>query len=102
MAYVIRAGDLAYGENGYEDYRNDTTSVNNVFVNGLNVVTIGDHYTTHQYSVDEDGNPLYRDCVATTGSNNVFANGKPICRNGDKTSCTSLQGKTHSDNVFIN
>lgn len=67
----------------------------NVFVNGIAVVRVGDHYPTHSCPPypPHDGN-------ASVGSSTVFVNGKALHRNGDAISCgdTATNG---SPNVFV-
>jgi uncharacterized Zn-binding protein involved in type VI secretion len=41
------------------------------------------------------------DGVASSGSPNVFVNGKPVCRIGDAISCGDTMA-TGSENVFVN
>jgi len=94
MPRVIRKGvDDSAGHGCYPPRSADEGSPN-VFVNGIPVVRVGDHYPTHCCP----GGPCH-DGVASGGSSSVFVNGKPVHRNGDAISCgdTASNG---SPNVF--
>ena len=65
----------------------------NVFVNGFNVVRIGDAVAGH-------GLFLHASPVMDEGSENVFVNGIGVCRAGDAASCGDII--TGSSNVSAN
>jgi uncharacterized Zn-binding protein involved in type VI secretion len=92
-APVIRKGVDNSRGHCYEP-RPANTGSPNVYVNGIPVVRVGDHYPTHSC-----GNSSH-DGDASQGAPNVYVNGKAIHRAGDSISCgdTASGG---SPNVFV-
>lgn len=86
MPGIVRLGDLCSGHDGYPSRPNDEAS-DNVFINGLGVHRLGDHWPNH---CDDD----CHDGVASSSSLTVFVNSKGVCRIGDDVSCgsTMLEG----------
>lgn len=70
---------------------------NDVFVNNLSVVRVGDNYN-QEHSCGDSSHSMG---IAITGSETVFANGKPIHRKGDSIACGD-KGNNGSPNVFCN
>ena len=68
---------------------------NNVFLNGLPVVRVGDVWQIHCKDSSCHG------CNQGTGSSTTFVNGRPVARIGDATSCGD-QIAVGSSNVFSN
>lgn len=64
----------------------------NVFVNGKNIVRIGDKVASHGVS-------NHSAVRMVQGSSTVFCNGKPVCRRGHIASCGHQA--TGSSNVFL-
>lgn len=62
-----------------------------VFVNGKNIAVVGASIANH-------GTGLHSSPTMTEGSSTVFANGVPVCRSGDASSCGHVA--SGSDNVF--
>lgn len=66
----------------------------NVFINSLGAVRIGDKVASHGLSPHTPTPPMVE------GSTNVFVNGIGVCRAGDEASCGHII--TGSDNVSVN
>jgi len=94
MPGVCRLGDYCTGHDSYPSRPNDQGS-ENVFVNGIPVHRLGDHWITHCNPV-----PLCHDGVLATASNTVFVNEKGVGRIGDLVSCGSVVA-TGSSDVFV-
>lgn len=92
MPAVTRLGDQCTGHGCFPPRVNDEASTN-VFVNGLGVHRVGDHWVTHCCG------PACHDSVAASGSSTVFVNGKAMMRIGDSVACGSLVAQG-SGNVF--
>lgn len=93
MAAVTRLGDICSGHGCWPPRNNDSAS-DDVFVNGLGVHRLGDHWVVHCC----DGS--CHDGVAASGSNSVFVNGIPAVRIGDAVSCGSVSAQG-SPNTFF-
>jgi uncharacterized Zn-binding protein involved in type VI secretion len=93
MAAICRLGDECTGHGCFPPRVNDQAS-SNVFVNGLGVHRVGDHWVTH--CCDDH----CHDSVAAEGSSSVFVNGMAVMRVGDKIACGSAVAQG-SSNVFI-
>jgi uncharacterized Zn-binding protein involved in type VI secretion len=93
MAAVTRLGDFCSGHGCYPPRPNDEAS-SDVFVNGLGVHRLGDHWVVHCCQND------CHDGVAATGSPTVFVNGQPAVRIGDFVSCGSVSAQG-SPRVFF-
>ena len=92
MPAVTRLGDQCTGHGCFPPRPNDEASTN-VFVNGLGVHRVGDHWVTHCCG------PVCHDSTAASGSSTVFVNGKAMMRIGDSVACGSLVAQG-SGNVF--
>lgn len=79
MSQVTRLGDITEGH-CFPPRGSDTAS-SDVLVNGIPVVTVGDHYPAHTCGTET------HDGVLAAGSSSVFVNGKPVGRVGDPVSC---------------
>ena len=93
MAAVTRLGDFCSGHGCYPPRPNDEAS-SDVFVNGLGVHRLGDHWVVHCCQND------CHDGEAATGSPTVFVNGLPAVRIGDFVSCGSVSAEG-SPRVFF-
>ncbi len=93
MPAVVRYGDLCTGHGCWGSRPNDSAS-GDVFANDLGTHRVGDHWKTHCCDTCHDGSQ-------SSGSPNVFVNGKPFARVGDSISCGS-SNQTGSPNVFAN
>ena len=92
MPAVTRLGDECTGHGCFPPRVNDEAS-EDVFVNGIGVHRVGDHWVTHCCTI------ICHDAVAEEGSATVFVNGKGAGRVGDAISgCTSVAAG--SPNVF--
>lgn len=89
MPGIVRLGDLCSGHDGYPPRPNDEAS-EDVFVNGLGVHRLGDHWPSHCNDDCHDG-------VASSSSLTVFANSKGVCRIGDSISCGSTMAEGSED-----
>lgn len=96
MPPAIRKTDICKGHADWAPRPNDEGS-SDVFINNLGAHRKDDHWVTHCNSA-----PECHDSRAAEGSPNVFVNGRPLCRENDKTYCGSPMGLTHSPNVFVN
>jgi len=65
----------------------------NVFVNGLAVNRLADHWETHSCVTSHNGQTL-------EGSPTVFINGKAACRIGDPITCGSVSAQGSPDTFF--
>lgn len=93
MPAVTRLGDQCTGHGCFGPRPNDQASPN-VFVNGLGVHRVGDHWVTHCCG------PACHDSIMETGSSTVFINGKPAARIGDMVACGSASAQG-SPNTFF-
>lgn len=95
MPSVARLGDMGSGHAPCFPPRPNDAGSPNVFINGIPVHRLGDHWVTHCCGPD------CHDSILGGGSPNVFANGLPFGRIGDPVACgsTVIQG---SPNVFAN
>ncbi len=87
MAKITRKGDSTNGHPGASDWVPTVSDAGSptVFTNGIAVVRVGDHFTTHQLSYA----PLApHDSVSAQGSTTVFAEKLAVMRVGDETSCS--------------
>lgn len=89
---ILRVGDLCTGHDGYHP-RPCIDGSPNVFINGIPVHRVGDHWQTHT-----DGNSSHGG-VTIGGSSSIFCNGKAVARTGDAIDCGSFCDKG-SANVF--
>lgn len=94
MAGIARVGDISTGHDGFSP-RPIITGSNNVFLNGLPVVRLGDVWQNHC------SNSSCHTCIQATGSFTTFVNGRPVARIGDATGCGDILA-TGSINVFSN
>lgn len=92
MPSVTRLGDKCTGHGCFPPRANDEAS-GDVFVNGIGVHRVGDHWVTHCCG------PSCHDSTAASGSGTVFANGKAVMRIGDSVACGSAVAQG-SGNVF--
>ena len=90
---IARKGDMGDGACTHIPRRNDEGSPN-VFVNGIPIHRVGDHWPIHCNPVG-----VCHDSVLTKGSSTVFANGKAVGRIGDLQSCGAHVAEG-SPNVF--
>ena len=65
----------------------------NIFVENMPIVRIGDAVAGH-------GRPPHNSAIMVAGSNNVFANGISVCREGDPANCGHVA--SGSGTVFAN
>lgn len=92
MPATVRLGDQCTGHGCFPPRVNDSAS-SDVFVYGIGVHRVGDHWVTH--CCDSS-------CHSSTqasGSGTVFANGLPVARVGDSIACGS-SNQTGSGNHF--
>lgn len=89
---IVRLGDLGDGGDGYAPRGSDSGSPN-VFVNGIPIHRVGDHWPLHSNGESS------HESILVHGSSTVFVNGKAIGRVGDLQSCgaRAIEG---SPNVF--
>lgn len=92
MAAVTRLGDKCGGHGCFPPRANDEGSPD-VYVNGIKVHRVGDHWMTHSCP------PSSHDGTLADGSTSVFVNGHGIARIGDHVSCGSFVAQG-SGNVF--
>jgi uncharacterized Zn-binding protein involved in type VI secretion len=92
MPAVTRLGDKCTGHGCFPPRANDGAS-GDVFVNGIGVHRVGDHWVTHCCG------PSCHDSTAARGSGTVFAHGKAVMRIGDSVACGSAVAQG-SGNVF--
>lgn len=92
MPAVARLGDLDTGHDCFPPRANDQASPD-VFVNGIPVHRVTDHWPSHCC----DSN--CHDSFLASGSPTVFCNGLPVARVGDPVACGSLVAEG-SPNVF--
>jgi len=83
MPAISRLGDSSAGHDGYPPRANDEASPD-VFVNGIAIHRIGDHWPTHCDLT------TCHDAVQSAGCSSVFANGKAVARIGDEISCSDI------------
>jgi len=95
MPGAIRKGDLSTADPCGAPPRAPAQWSSNVFINGQNVVRVGDAYQDHACPGDSP-----HSATATGGSSTVFINGKSAHRIGDSISCGS-SGANGSSNVII-
>lgn len=93
MPAVTRLGDLCTGHGCFGQRPNDEASPN-VFVNGIGVHRVGDHWVSHCCG------PVCHDSNMATGSSTVFINGKAAARIGDMVACGSASAQG-SPNTFF-
>lgn len=93
MPAVVRIGDNSTGHGCYPAM-SATTGSNNVFVNGIAVVRVGDYWNSHACPATPP-----HDGTASAGSSSVFVNRRAIMRVGDAISCGDTAGQG-SENVF--
>lgn len=92
MPAVVRLGDQCTGHGPFAPRVNDSAS-GDVFINGIGVHRVGDHWVTHCVG------PSCHDSTQAAGSSTVFVNGKPVARIGDSIGCGSANAQG-SNNVF--
>jgi len=90
---ICRLGDVSTGHGGWPSRPNDKASTD-VFVNGLGVHRLGDHWSTHCNS-----KPSCHDGLLSTASLTVIVNGKGCGRIGDNIDCGDVV-KTGSANTL--
>ena len=90
---VVRLGDMSAGACGFPPIPCQSTSVANVFVNGIPVVTVGDFWGIHCNS--DTCHPE----VAVMGNPTVLVNGKPLVTVGSSLSSGDMAA-SGSPNVF--
>lgn len=93
MPATVRLGDQCTGHGCFPPRVNDSAS-SDVFVNGIGVHRVGDHWVTHCCP----GSGCH-DSTQASGSGTVFANGLPVARIGDSIACGS-SNQTGSGNHF--
>jgi uncharacterized Zn-binding protein involved in type VI secretion len=76
------------------------TGSGDVYTNGIKTHRQGDLNTSHPYLPPPAGCPTHATGLSS-GSPNVYVNGKQIARNGDSYSC-GISITSGSDNVFVN
>ena len=94
-ASVTRIGDECTGHDCWPPRISDQGS-SNVFINGLGVVRVGDHWVNHTCTHDGETH----DSVGLAGSSKVFVNGIAVMRVGDPIACGSAVAQG-SSNVFF-
>jgi len=92
MPAVSRKGDTCTGHGNYPPRASDSGS-ENVFVNGIAALRVGDHWETHRSGSHS------HDSTQAGGSTTVFCNGKGLVRIGDDIACGSAVA-AGSQNVF--
>lgn len=92
MAGIARVGDISTGHDGFSP-RPIITGSNNVFLNGLPVVRLGDVWQNHC------SNSSCHTCNQVTASNTTFINGRGVVTKGMATGCGDSVA-TSSNNVF--
>jgi uncharacterized Zn-binding protein involved in type VI secretion len=92
MPSISRLGDKCTGHGCFPPRVNDEAS-GDVFVNGIGVHRVGDHWVVHVCGTSS------HDSTASSGSGTVFANGKAVMRIGDSVACGSAVAQG-SGNVF--
>jgi uncharacterized Zn-binding protein involved in type VI secretion len=90
---VSRLGDICSGHGCFPP-RTSVEASSDVFVNGLAVTRVGDHWDTHCCTI------ICHDGVGEQGSSTVFVNGKAVMRIGDAISCGSVSAQGSSDTFF--
>jgi len=84
MPKVTRLGDVCTGHGCFPS-RPSVQGSQNVFVNGIPVIRLGDPYAAHGCAVC-----VPHGAVLQAGSTMVMVNNRPIGRVGDPLSCGSL------------
>ncbi len=90
MAGVVRLGDICTGHGCFPP-RKSTSASNNVKINGIGAVRLGDSWAVHCCVSCHSS-------VSSAGSSTVKVNGKPLVRKGDAIACGS-KANTCSSNV---
>lgn len=81
MPEITRLGDMTAGHDGFPP-RPSIEASEDVFVEGIGAVRVGDAYAIHCNST-----PTCHDGRLAEGSSTVFVNGKPVGRVGDPVDC---------------
>jgi uncharacterized Zn-binding protein involved in type VI secretion len=89
---VVRFHDESCGHGCYPRRPNDEASPN-VFVNSRGAHRLHDHWMTHCCGI------VCHDGRASSGSETVFVNSRPLCRNGDSIDCGGTMCE-HSPDVY--
>ena len=92
---AVRLGDICTGHGSWPPRPNVGASTN-VFINNLGAHRVGDPWDTHCNPV-----PSCHSSTQTSGSPNVYVNGKKLARIGDSIGCGSGNAEG-SPNVFAN
>lgn len=85
MSAIVLNGDIVGGS--------AIATESNVYVNGKNVVCVGDSITAH-------GDGGHSGAVMVEGSSKVFINGRAVCRSGDAASCGHTAISSYSQVVI--